>query len=408
MSRQLKGSVSLPGSKSESNRALMIAAYGGFPLEAENLSDAHDTVLLQTLLRKAGDDPKTDAIVIDCEDAGTVARFMVTFLACKPGTWILTGTPRLRQRPVAHLVEALQNLGADIEYMKEEGTLPVRIDGTKIQGGSVAIDASQSSQFVTSLLLAAPTWDEGLRLTMTAEAVSEPYIDMTLAMMACFGVKAVRNGETIMVAHQPYCPCRFTVSADWSAASYWYEMAALSDGCDLLLEGLKPESLQGDAIVAELFRAFGVRSVFEPCGVRLTKVEGDLPKEPFVFDFARTPDLFPAVFVTCIALHQPAVFRGIQTLSLKESNRVESLISELLKLYDFKYLFNKNEIIIEKSSLLNILKNNHKVIFNTYGDHRVAMALAPLSLKVGAVSFDHPEVVTKSYPTFWRDLSLFV
>ena len=407
MNRQLKGSVSLPGSKSESNRALMIAAYGGFPLEAENLSDAHDTVLLQALLRKACDSPKTDAVVIDCEDAGTVSRFMMSYLACKTGTWILTGTPRLRQRPVAPLVEALRNLGADIEYMKEEGTLPVRIEGTKIQGGSVAVDASQSSQFVTSLLLAAPTWDKGLRLTMTAGTVSEPYVNMTLAMMEHFGVKAIRDGKTIVVAHQPYRPCCFVVSPDWSAASYWYEMAALSDDCDLLLEGLKHESLQGDVVVANLFRTFGVQSAFEPRGVRLTKAEGGLMKDSLSFDFSGTPDLFPAVFVTCIALHQPAVFRGIQTLSLKESNRVESLISELLKLYDFKYLFNNNEIIIEKSSLLKNLKNNHKVLFDTYGDHRVAMALAPLSLKVGAVSFDHPEVVTKSYPTFWIDFSLY-
>ena len=416
MDRQLKGSVKLPGSKSESNRVLMVAAYGGFSFEMENgkrrtengkLSEAHDTVLLkQTSLRaeRSGAWQSTEEAIIDCEDAGTVSRFLMSYLAGKPGTWILTGTPRMCQRPMAPLVEALRQLGADIAYLGTDGCLPVKINGKKLQGGSVSIDASQSSQFVSSLLMAAPTWERGLKLQLKTDAVSMPYVDMTIAIMRHFGAEVERRADAIEVCPGTYQPRPFTVSPDWSAASYWYEMAALSDDCDLLLEGLTPDSLQGDVVVAEWFKAFGVQSVYEPHGVRLTKTDDSPSQEPLAFDFTMTPDLFPAVFVTCVALHRPAVFRGIQTLSLKESDRVTSLLTELLKCYHFDYSINNNEIILYKSSLLHYKLASKSIVFDTFGDHRVVMALAGLFLKLGSVSFHHPEVVSKSYPTFWSDL----
>ena len=406
-------SVSLPGSKSESNRILMVGAYGGFSIEAEsgNLSEAHDTVLLKTLLaqtslraERSGAWQSTEKVIIDCEDAGTVSRFLMTYLACKPGTWILTGTPRMCQRPMAPLIETLRQLGADIKCMDAEGKLPVKIKGTHIHGGEVEIDASQSSQFVSSLLLAAPTWENGLRLMLKDEAVSMPYVDMTMAIMRHFGAEVERHADAIEVRPGTYQPRPFAVSPDWSAASYWYEMAALSDDCDLLLNGLKPDSLQGDAVVAELFQAFGVQSEFEPKGVRLTKTVCHPSTEPLAFDFSMTPDLFPAVFVTCVALHCPAVFHGVQTLSLKESDRVHSLVTELSKCYHFEYAINDNIIKLEKSLLLCNKNNNNGFVFNTYGDHRVAMALAGLSLKLGMVNLDHPEVVSKSFPTFWNEM----
>lgn len=401
MNRLLKGSVSLPGSKSESNRALMIAAYGGFPLDVDGLSDAHDTVLLKTLLEQSSlrGASTTKQSIIDCEDAGTVARFLLTYLANKPGTWLLTGTPRLCERPMAPLVDALRQLGAEIIG----DSLPLKIAGKSLRGGSITLDASQSSQFASSLLLAAPTWEHGLQLTLTGDPVSTPYLEMTIKMMEHYGVQVIREGNTIKVAHQPYQPRPFTVSSDWSAASYWYEMMALSEGGELLLKGLKPNSLQGDAVVAEWFKPFGVIATFEPEGVRLTKVPAD--SHDLVFDFSNTPDLFPSIFVTSVALGYRARFQGVQNLSIKESNRVESLISELSKIYTFINIYSGNELVIEKSVLNESFSNTNNVIFKTYLDHRIAMSLAPLAMQIGSFHFDNPDVVTKSYPTFWDDVT---
>ncbi len=400
MSRLLKGSVSLPGSKSESNRALMIAAYGGFPLDVDGLSDAHDTVLLKTLLEQSSlrGASATKQSIIDCEDAGTVARFLLTYLANKPGTWQLTGTSRLCERPMAPLVDALRQLGAEIIG----DSLPLKITGKPFKGGAVTLDASLSSQFASSLLLAAPTWEHGLQLTLTGDPVSLPYLEMTIKIMEHFGVRVVCEGSTIMVAPQPYQYCPFTVSSDWSAASYWYEMMALSDGGELVLKGLKNNSLQGDAVVAKWFDRFGVSTTFEEQGARLTKV----PAYPhdLVFDFADTPDLFPSVFVTCVALSCRTRFQRIKNLSVKESNRVESLISELSKIFTFNNIYSVDELVIEKSFLNESFSKTNDVI-KTWHDHRIAMSLAPLAMRINSFRLDNPEVVTKSYPTFWSDFA---
>lgn len=366
MKKTLHGTVNLPGSKSESNRALMIAAYGGFPLEADGLSNAHDTLLLKQLLAQT-------STTFDCEDAGTVARFLLTYLANKPGTWTLTGTERLRQRPMAPLIDALRQLNAVVS----SDTLPVAIQGRKLGGGHVAIDASQSSQFASSLIMAAPTWERGLKLTMTGNPVSMPYLEMTIQMMEYFGVHVDNNGHEITVAHQSYRPRPFRVSADWSAASYWYEMMALSDGGELLLKGLKADSLQGDAVVAQWFKPLGVITTFESEGARLTKGPVDLHN--LVFDFTNTPDLYPAVYSTCVALNIEAVFKGTATLSDKESDRLKALNTELSHLGEDR-------------------------VFRTYGDHRIAMALASLWPLFGPIAVDDPLTVNKSYPGFWDDL----
>ena len=408
---KLSGSVCLPASKSESNRALMVAAYGGFSVETENgerktengkLSEAHDTVLLKALLEKIKTD-LSDSVVVDCEDAGTASRFLMTYLACLPGTWVLTGTPRMCQRPMAPLVEALRQLGVDIEYIDTEGKLPVRIKGKRISGGEVEVDASKSSQFVSSLLLAAPTWEKGLRLLLKEGAASLPYVDMTVSIMRHFGAVVEHHASEIMVLPGTYQSKEYKASPDWSAASYWYEMAALSEDCDLMLEGLKLDPLQGDSVVAELYQSFGVQTSFEAQGVRLTKTAVAFPEKPLELDFSMKPDLFPAVFVTCVALHCPAVFRGVQNLAFKESDRVYSLITELSKLYSFTYNINKNEIILGSSILKDQNKFHKGIVFRTFDDHRVAMALSGLSLVLGSVSLDHPEVVSKSYPTFWKE-----
>lgn len=405
MGRRLHGTVTLPGSKSESNRALMIAAYGGFQPEFENVSEAHDTVLLQSLLEKVNHHGSSDVVKMDCEDAGTVSRFMMTYLAGVPGEWLLTGKERLQQRPMAPLIKALRQLGADMTCLEKEGCLPLLIRGKKLKGGHASLDASQSSQFISSLLLAAPTWENGLQLTLTAETVSGPYIDMTLSMMEYFGVQVIRNKEVISVAHQLYHPCRFTVSADWSAASYWYEMMALSAGGSLLLKGLHRDTLQGDVLVTELFKELGVDTVFVDDGALITSTGSFTPAQtPLEFDFSDTPDLFPSVFVTCVALHISTVFKGISTLYHKESDRVNCLVSELSKIYTFNSIINNNSIILEKSLLSDNKSNNNKIVFNTYYDHRLAMALMGLSIKHNQVEIDHRDVVNKSYPAFWDEV----
>lgn len=411
MNRSLNGTITLPGSKSESNRALMIAAYGDFPLEADNLSEANDTRLLMTLLDKI---QHNNQATVDCQDAGSVARFLMTYLACAPGEWLLTGTERLCERPMAPLVDALRQLGADITpsslrglwpKQSNQNCLPVLIRGKKLKGGPVSLDASLSSQFVTSLLLAAPTWEEGLQLTLTGETVSEPYIDMTISMMKQFGVETVRKGNTITVARQTYHPTRISVSSDWSAASYWYEMLALSTGGSLLLKGLQRHSLQGDTSVVDFFKPLGISTEFTTDGALISSKSVFQAKgKSLEFDFLNTPDLFPAVLVSCVALHIEAVFKHITTLYLKESDRVNSLISELSKIYTFINIIDDNKLVISKSSLSSDLDNGRSLSFRTFGDHRIAMALAALKVRFYDVVVDRPDVVNKSYPTFWDDL----
>ena len=396
--KRLQGTLSLPGSKSESNRALMIAAYGGFPLEVDNLSEAHDTVLLKALLEHPS--PQ-----VDCEDAGTVARFLMTYLAGKPGTWTLTGTKRLCERPMAPLVDALRQLGADIAG---DG-LPLKIVGRPLKGGAVTLDASLSSQFASSLLMAAPTWENGLELTLTGDPVSMPYLEMTVKMMEYYGVRVIWEGNTITVPHQSYQPRPFKVDADWSAASYWYEMLALSEGGTLLLKGLKPDSLQGDSRVADLFKPLGVRTEYVGEGVLIAS-DGVFPTicKPLEFDVSNTPDVFPSILVSCVVLHIEAVFYGISTLFLKESDRVNSLITELSKYYTFINIMDVNKLIIGKSSLMDSSVNGMNLSFSIFKDHRLAMALAGLSVRFDQVAVDRPDVVNKSYPAFWDDVAHIV
>ena len=401
--RTLKGTVTLPGSKSESNRALMMAAYGGFPLEVEGLSDANDTVLLKKLLSAASlrGALATKQSTVDCEDAGTVARFMMTYLAGRPGNWLLTGTERLCQRPMAPLVDALRQLGAGISA----DHLPLRIEGHPLKGGAVTLDVSQSSQFASSLLMAAPTWEQGLQLTLKGNPVSMPYLEMTIKMLEYFGVQVIREGNAITVPHQSYKPRPFKVSADWSAASYWYEMLALSAGGGLLMKGLSQNTLQGDSKVAELFKPLGINTEFTDNGVLITS-KGSLPsnENPLEFDFINTPDLFPSILVTCVALHIDSVFHGISTLFNKESDRIHSLIAELKKYYTFINILDDDRLVIFKSSLSEDFINDRSLSFSTYDDHRLAMALAGLMVVFSDVKIDAPTVVNKSYPMFWHDL----
>jgi len=370
--------ITLPASKSESNRALMIAAYGGFAPDFQNLSESNDTKVLGKAL-------KCKPHIIDIADCGTAARFMTTYLACHEGDWLLTGTERMKQRPIKPLVDALLSLGADIQYVEKQGFLPLQIHGKGLQGGQVSIDMSQSSQFVSSLLLAAPMFPQGLEMELQGCANSLPYLDMTLKMMCHFSAQAERQGRRIVVKPQSYQKQPFTVEPDWTAASYWYEIAAFSEECEIRLYGLSGPStgsgtanLQGDAIIAEWMKSFGVCTTAVDDGIILTKTPFE--RKPLSFDFTNHPDLYPTVAATCAGLHIEAVFTGLDNLALKESDRVEAMRTELAKL------------------------GNSPLHFCAHNDHRIVMALAPLTMLYGTVTFDHPEVVGKSYPDFWKDV----
>lgn len=395
--------IQLPASKSESNRALMIAAYGGFTPDFQILSDSNDTKVLIDALNvlpfidsrqrtsQRGNDIKGDHKIIDIADCGTAARFLTTFLACHEGEWLLTGSERMKQRPIKPLVDALLELGADIHYAEKHGFLPLFINGHSLQGGKVTIDMTLSSQFASSLILAAPMWPHGLELELVGDLSSLPYLDMTIAMMCHFSAQVERQGRKVVVSPKPYEKQSFTIESDWTAASYWYEMAALSEECEIKLHDLSgpstlrqarcsgTASLQGDAIIAEWMSQIGVGTFVEKDAVVLKKIP--FVKRPLRFDFSQHPDLYPTMAATCAGLKVEATFAGLDNLALKESDRVEAMRSELAKL------------------------DRKPLRFCAHNDHRVVMALAPLALEFGAVSFDHPEVVSKSYPRFWDDAS---
>ena len=374
---ELHCDIQLPANKSESNRALMIAAYGGFAPDFQNLSDSNDTLVLANALEAIQNENR----IINIADCGTAARFLTTFLACREGEWILTGSERMKQRPVKPLVDALLALGADVQYIEKEGLLPLRIVGKPIFGGKVSIEMNQSSQFASSLLLAAPMWAQGLEMELMGNLASVPYLEMTVAVMQHFGAEAERIGRTLIVRPKPYQSRSFVVDADWSAASYWYEIAALSDDCEIKLRPLSLSksrpNLQGDSIIAEWMRQLGVGTFAENEALVLRKIPFE--KRPLKFDFSAHPDLYPTLAATCAGLGIEAEFLGLDNLHLKESDRVEAMQVELAKL------------------------GQRPIRFCAHNDHRIVMALAPLSMKVGTVVFDHPEVVNKSYPRFWYD-----
>ena len=400
---KLQCDITLPASKSESNRALMIAAYGGFAAEIRNLSDSRDTKVLNKALQRL---PSIDSSfptslrrkcfafdevndiegrqqTIDIADCGTAARFLTTYLACHEGEWIFTGTQRMCQRPMAPLVEALRALGADIQYVEKEGFLPLRIQGKPIAGGKTTLDMTQSSQFASSLVMAAPMFPNGLELELVGDLSSLPYLDMTLSMMCHFSAQAERQGRTVVVQPKPYQPKPFAIEPDWTAASYWYEMAAFSEECEIKLRSLSLSkgrpNLQGDAIIAEWMQQLGVGTFVEGEDLVLRKIPFE--KRPLHFDFSQHPDLYPTMAATCAGLRLEAHFTGLENLTIKESNRVEAMQTELSKL------------------------GQQPLRFCAHNDHRIAMALAPLSMLFGPVTFDHPEVVEKSYPNFWKDAS---
>ncbi|MCC6724250.1 MAG: 3-phosphoshikimate 1-carboxyvinyltransferase [Saprospiraceae bacterium] len=400
--RHIQGDIRLDGSKSISNRALIIRALCGQHFEIKNLSTSRDTQLMQQLLAADGE-------TLDAGAAGTTFRFLTAYLAAhtdRPRT--LTGTERMKQRPIRLLVDALRTLGANIEYLENEGYPPLRIGphGGLGSDNRLSIPADTSSQYLSALLMIAPTLPNGLELTLVGNLVSRPYLEMTLRMMTYFGIGHEWEGDVIRVRHGSYEPKEFTVEADWSAASYHYALAALSDTCDLRLHGLFEDSWQGDSALPEMMRAFGVETKFEGQTAHLTKLAGAAAKPFFEWDFLPCPDIAQTLAVVCGAMGVQGLFTGLETLRIKETDRIAALQNELAKvqvwlskLPDRFWKKSENEYFIVDGK--GVVEGTP--IFATYEDHRMAMAFAPLAM-LGEVGIEEPKVVDKSYPAFWEDL----
>jgi 3-phosphoshikimate 1-carboxyvinyltransferase len=391
---KLRGTIKLPSSKSISNRVLMINALAYSPFPVSNLSDSDDTVVMDNILKS-----NTDCFNVG--HAGTAMRFLTAYLSKIVGRWELTGSERMQQRPVKILVDALRKLGARIEYAGNEGYPPLKIWGSHLKGIPLELDGSVSSQYISALLMIAPTLEGGLELTLTNRITSASYIDLTLKLMARFGIGYKWEGNKITIAEQTYKVFPFTVEADWSGASYWYEMAVLAEEADILLEGLELDSLQGDCSQAQWFEDFGIQSVQESNGVRLQKINKRLP-ERYVQNFIENPDIAQTFAVMCICKGIPFHFSGLETLKIKETDRIYALINELAKLGAELYEPEPGELAWE--GFVDELKFNSRVSIETYHDHRMALAFAPVALVNGEISVKDPMVVTKSYPEFWNDL----
>ncbi len=386
--------VQLPTSKSISNRALILSALAYSAKPIKNLSDSDDTQLLIKALQSDGNS-------FDVGAAGTTMRFLTAFLSKIVGEWTITGSERMKQRPIKILVEALNKLGAKIEYIEEEGYPPLKIFGSAMEGGELELAGDVSSQYISALLMIGPTMKNGLRLVLTGEIISRPYILLTLKMMETFGVKSHWKGNVISVPATQYQPTDFTVEADWSAASYWFQIAALNAGSELILKGVKRYSEQGDSKVAELFTQLGVEYKFSRNGLAL-KNTGNVVKQ-FNYNFIEQPDLAQTFAVTCCCLGVPFEFTGLQTLKIKETDRISALIDELEKL-GFKLSSNNVDNLIWDGSICN--KDDEPCI-DTYKDHRMAMAFAPAVSSAGKLVVEDPAVVSKSYPKYWDHLTEF-
>ncbi|WP_346861624.1 3-phosphoshikimate 1-carboxyvinyltransferase [uncultured Draconibacterium sp.] len=392
--KTISGSINLPASKSISNRALIINALSYSPYPIRNLSDSDDTKVLEAALF-------SNNTKFDIGHAGTAMRFLTAFLAKIAGEWEITGSERMQQRPIAILVDALNKLGARIEYLKNDGCPPLKIFGSHLKGQTIELDGSVSSQYISALLLIAPTVENGLTLKLQGNITSKSYIKLTLELMAKFGIQYQWNGNEIFVAEQNYFARDFTCEADWSGASYWYQILALLDSGEVLLENLQLDSLQGDVNIAAWFEQFGVKSLQKSGGVLLSKTENIQP-EKLDIDFLENPDVAQTMACLCVAKGIPFHFTGLKTLKIKETDRIAALQNELAK---FGAVINEPEFgeLSWDGGISQELKTDNPVI-NTYHDHRMALAFAPMALAGLALKIDDPMVVTKSYPGFYDDL----
>jgi 3-phosphoshikimate 1-carboxyvinyltransferase len=393
--RIVNGTVQLPASKSISNRLLLLRAVAGFEnLEIQNLSNANDTAVLEGILNKIKNNNE-----INVHDAGTVMRFLTAYLSCKEGEWTLTGTERMEQRPIGALVGVLRKLGADISYLKNEGYPPLKINGKKLRGGKIEIDGSISSQFLSALLMISPMYAEPLELHIKNNLVSVPYVDMTLKLMQQWGAKYTWNENIICVENKPYQKPEENIfcESDWSAASYFYSILSLANEGHITLPNLFKKSLQGDSICAEIFEQLGVSTTFNEEGIVLKK--NNFETKRFEYNFIDCPDIAQTVAVCCAAKGIEAKLTGLQTLAIKETDRISALKTELEK-WGVEVSTSAEEINIHSNKSL----NTQYSVLNTYNDHRMAMSFASLALCLDKIEIENPAVVSKSFPNFWKEL----
>jgi len=407
--KSARGTIQLTGSKSECNRALIIGALSSGKVKVENISDAADTVTLASALqsespafRKSESNDsglKTEDLrLINIGPAGTAMRFLTAYLTLGNEEVILTGSERMKQRPIGILVNALREIGADISYEEQDGFPPLRIRGGFEQiSDTINIKGDISSQYITALLLIAAKLPLGLSLQIEGELTSRPYVEMTLAMLKQAGIKHQWEANHIHIAKQEFKETALYVEPDWSAASYWYAIAALADEAELFLPGLTAYSLQGDSVITEIMANFGITSQFKDGGVYLKKEAKEVVRK--IFDMKSCPDLAQTVIVVCAALGHDALFTGLETLKIKETDRVKALQNELAKIG--VKLTEKGQVYKLDCSEKHIPE---KVFIETYDDHRMAMAFAPLALVIPEVEIEDYQVVEKSYPAFWNDL----
>ncbi len=388
----INGVVNLTASKSESNRVLIIRALCEQHFPIHNLAAAKDTETMVSLLAEKGK-------IKDVGPAGTTMRFLTAYYANTPGTWTLTGSERMRNRPIAILVDALKSLGANIEYLEKDGCPPMKIQGGKLKGGKITIDGSVSSQYLSALIMIAPSLTGGLEMELTGKIASIPYLKMTLALIAEFGAKYTFEGSIIKIEEGKYQGKEFTVEADWSAASYWYQIAALSDEANITLKGLKEVSLQGDSAIVEMYKTFGVESTFNGTQVKLLKSNTN-SADTFNYDFSDCPDVAQTLAATLIGLNVKGHFKGLESLRIKETDRITAIKNELEKFGASIDILPDDEIQINQATV-----SSYNGAIETYDDHRVAMSIAPLCFKIDRIEIKEPNVVAKSYPDFWNDLN---
>jgi 3-phosphoshikimate 1-carboxyvinyltransferase len=380
----------LPASKSISNRVLILNALSGNTSILHNLSDANDTQLMLKLIRSENN-------IIDVEDAGTTMRFLTAYFAVTNQHKVITGTERMKERPIGILVDALRSLGADVAYAEKSGYPPLEIKQFSGQkNSSIQIRGDVSSQFISALMMVAPTLPQGLVLSLEGKVGSRPYIEMTASLMKTFGVDCEVGENTVRIPAAKYQPAEFTVESDWSGASYWFAFAALAEEAQLLLPRLSRQSLQGDSAIIKIMESLGIKTGMEGSLVKLVKVKHD---DTIVWDFTHCPDLAQTVAVVCAAKGIAGDFTGLESLRIKETDRIAALQAELRKI---------GADLLEEGHSWKLIPSKglpEKAAFSTYKDHRMAMALAPLATRMD-VEIENPKVVRKSYPGFWDDLAL--
>ena len=384
--------IYLNSSKSESNRLLIIKALSEKEITIKNLSKANDSVLLKNLLESE------NLVVWDAQDAGTSFRFLTSFLAIKKEHVVLSGTERMKQRPVKVLVDALNKIGAEILYLENEGFPPIYVKGKINQvKNKLDIPGDISSQYISSLLLIAPLLEKGIEINIEEPFYSRPYVNMTLNLMNSFGIKSEVKGNKISIKNQEFSSGSYIVESDWSAASYWYSILSISDDINnLTLQGLKKKSNQGDSVISELMKSFGVNTEYKEDGIVLTKIRFDT--EEIELDFRDCPDLAQTILVVAAYHKIKLKVSGVESLKIKETDRLLAMKNELKKI-GCDFYEEGNYWMLEKRSR----EIDDELAIDTYKDHRMAMAFAPLASKKSIIIND-PDVVVKSYPTYWEDL----